>query len=116
MVALHVLGPYVLARLYTKLRRKTEEARERLNNNNDNSSDATLLFDAPAPSSLSSQPSFWTRVLAKLELPTFDSLIDQHLRPIHLAAFYLTGRYYHTAKRIVGIRYVSKGFLNITDD
>jgi len=40
-------------------------------------------------------------------LPTFEALLNEHLRSVHLAVFYLFGRYYHVAKRLLRIRYLS---------
>lgn len=41
------------------------------------------------------------------EGPSFESLTADYLRSVHLAVFYLWGRYYHISKRLVGIRFVS---------
>lgn len=41
------------------------------------------------------------------DLPTFESLTEDYLRSVHLAVFYLFGRYYHLSKRGAGIRFVS---------
>jgi peroxin-10 len=46
-------------------------------------------------------------LLTSVELPSFESLIDEHLRAIHLAIFYLFGRYYNLSKRLLRIRYLS---------
>lgn len=40
------------------------------------------------------------------DLPTFESLTEYYLRSVHLAVFYLFGRYYHLSKRGAGIRFV----------
>ena len=41
------------------------------------------------------------------ELPTFETLTEDYLRSVHLAVFYLWGRYYNLSKRAAGIRFVS---------
>ena len=46
-------------------------------------------------------------LLGSLQLPTFEGLMDEHVRAIHLAIFYLFGRYYHLAKRLLSTRYLS---------
>lgn len=40
------------------------------------------------------------------DLPTFETLTQDYLRSVHLAVFYLFGRYYHLSKRGAGIRFV----------
>lgn len=46
-------------------------------------------------------------LLSSVDLPSFETLIDEHLRAIHLAIFYLFGRYYNLSKRILRMRYLS---------
>lgn len=53
------------------------------------------------------QDTWLQRLLLRLNMPTFEELVDQHIKPFHLAVFYLTGRYYSIAKRWLKIRYVS---------
>lgn len=45
--------------------------------------------------------------LSDIELPAYETLFTEHVQAVHLAVFYLFGRYYHIAKRILGIRYLS---------
>lgn len=75
--------------MYTRLRRRLAAIRE----------------------SAASAPNQVYAALARIEWPSFESLVDHHLRAVHLAAFYLFGRYYHWAKRAVGVRYVRFGSL-----
>lgn len=42
------------------------------------------------------------------DLPTFETITEDYLRSVHLAVFYLFGRYYHLSKRGAGIRFVSR--------
>lgn len=46
-------------------------------------------------------------LLSSVELPSFGSLLDEHLRAVHLAIFYLFGRYYNISKRLLRVRYLS---------
>ena len=61
-------------------------------------SSAPMPIGSPSPLNL---------LLGKFTLPSFEDLVDDHLQAIHLAVFYLFGRYYHLAKRLLGIRYLS---------
>jgi hypothetical protein len=54
-------------------------------------------------------PKKWKERLAALQLPPFASLVEEHLKPLNLALFFLVGKYYSTAKRALRIRYVSSG-------
>ncbi|KWU45731.1 hypothetical protein RHOSPDRAFT_16048, partial [Rhodotorula sp. JG-1b] len=40
------------------------------------------------------------------ELPSFETLTEDYLRSVHLAVFYLFGRYYNLSKRATGVRFV----------
>lgn len=42
------------------------------------------------------------------DLPSFEAMTEDYLRSVHLAIFYLAGRYYNLSKRFVGIRFVSR--------
>ena len=88
LVLAHILLPYALSKLYSRFRRRMTAIREGASSASDKIS----------------------QTLASIEWPSFESLVDDHLRAVHLAVFYLTGRYYHLAKRVVGIRYVSSPF------
>lgn len=66
----------------------------------------------PTESSRTQQPRTtfrdrWVSLIAKISLPPFEVLVDENIRAVHLAVFYLWGRYYHLSKRVTGIRYVS---------
>lgn len=84
LVLAHIVLPYAISKLYGRFRRRMTAIRE----------GAVSTTDR------------MTKALASVEWPSFDSLVDNHFRSVHLAVFYLTGRYYHLAKRLVGIRYV----------
>lgn len=127
----------MLAKLYSRLKRYVANlrSREASSASNDASRTAILLNEAspalsdplfsdePASTGASADtaaqpptqgPATQARLpLASLlssdliALPTFESLMDEHIRAAHLAVFYLFGRYYHVAKRLLSIRYLS---------
>lgn len=45
------------------------------------------------------------------DFPSFETITEDYLRSIHLAVFYLWGRYYNLSKRSAGIRLV--GFIDV---
>jgi peroxin-10 len=120
-----VLAPYLLAKAYLRLKRSLTERRARLASASAHDPDAYILneqeplfADLDDQQSLQRPPapathrSFLSRLplaslMSAVELPTFESLVDEHLRAVHLAIFYLFGRYYHLAKRLLRIRYLS---------
>ncbi|KPV76952.1 uncharacterized protein RHOBADRAFT_12226, partial [Rhodotorula graminis WP1] len=79
LVLLHCLFPYCLARIYAKLRRSLITRHE---------SQQTAQAE---------------------DLPSFETLTEDYLRSVHLAVFYLFGRYYNLSKRAVGIRFALSG-------
>jgi peroxin-10 len=115
MIALQVVAPYVLARVYGILRRSANEARERVAESRDVATSADHIVLSSGDPVSSSQQSLWTRILAEIQLPAFESLVEQHLRPVHLAAFYLTGRYYHIAKRVLSLGYACGNSISLLD-
>lgn len=70
---------------------------------------ASSIAPAPVPTAaVESRLPFASLISSdSFSLPTFESLMDEHVRAVHLAVFYLFGRYYHVAKRLLGIRYLS---------
>ncbi|TKA57131.1 hypothetical protein B0A53_01087 [Rhodotorula sp. CCFEE 5036] len=109
MVLLHVLFPYILARAYAKTRRALLA---RLQSSEDAQEELESLFassDKPLPPRKGS----WSeRTLDRIaafakELPSFETLTEDYLRSVHLAVFYLFGRYYNLSKRATGVRFIS---------
>ncbi|KAL7005053.1 peroxisome biogenesis factor 10 [Cystobasidiomycetes sp. EMM_F5] len=135
LILSHTLAPYLLARLYTAIKQRLI-ARRALRDlqiasrastgpvHVSNESEPLFADDSspPLPEAasttvplqppVSSSSSFTARLpllslLNNIELPAFENLINEHVRAIHLAIFYLFGRYYHLAKRFFRIRYLS---------
>ncbi|GAA5884853.1 hypothetical protein JCM6882_007124 [Rhodosporidiobolus microsporus] len=107
LVALHTLFPYFLARAYANLRRSLITRHEA-------AQAADAEFDALFTTSAAPLPkkSLSGRLLERLaavakELPSFETLTEDYLRSVHLAVFYLFGRYYNLSKRVTGIRFIS---------
>lgn len=100
---MHTLAPYVLARALFNLRRRSQawlrSPPPADSDGDDRSQDASLLTRARRRTL-----GRLARVLAVL--PPFERIRDDHVRAVHLALFYLFGRYYHLSKRLTGIRYV----------
>ncbi|POY69930.1 hypothetical protein BMF94_7062 [Rhodotorula taiwanensis] len=109
LVFLHVLFPYLLARWYAKARRALLA---RLQRTEDADAELDSLFassDKPLPPR---QISWTGRALDRIaafakELPSFETLTEDYLRSVHLAIFYLFGRYHNLSKRFTGIRFIS---------
>lgn len=107
LLSLQILLPYLLARLYSQIRRNLL-ARHLLLTSTPTSSLDDLFSSVPPPVV---KKSLQTRMVDRLagmaeNSPTFDNLIEDYLRSTHLAIFYLYGRYYHLSKRLAGIRFV----------
>lgn len=110
LVFLHVLFPYLLARWYAKARRALLA---RLQRTEDADAELDSLFassDKPLPPR---QISWTGRALDRIaafakELPSFETLTEDYLRSVHLAIFYLFGRYHNLSKRFTGIRFVRR--------
>ncbi|KAK9894221.1 hypothetical protein P389DRAFT_184403 [Cystobasidium minutum MCA 4210] len=126
LIASHILAPYIVTKAYLRLKRHLADRRALAASSEQGDPDAYVLNEAdplfadsegevqdqaparPEPS----QRSLLSRLpllslLPSVELPSFESLIDEHLRAVHLAVFYLFGRYYHLSKRFLRIRYLS---------
>lgn len=124
----HVLAPYVLAKAYERLRSRLASrlAEQGTSNGSDASQrldltqgDSEPLFadeEERPPAPAASQPEATGSSVARLPLMSLitdfgasglDTVLNEHIGAIHLAVFYLFGRYYHLAKRFVGIRYLS---------
>lgn len=110
LVVLHVLFPYLAARLYAKARRSLLA---RLQSSETEEAELESLF-ASSEKPLPPRRATWAeRALDRLaavakELPSFETLTEDYLRSMHLAIFYLSGRYYSLSKRATGIRFVSQ--------
>ncbi|GJN87956.1 hypothetical protein Rhopal_000911-T1 [Rhodotorula paludigena] len=107
LVLLHTIFPYFLARTYANLRR-TLVARLEASQAAQNEVDS-LFADGQAPPPKQTTLRRWLdRVGAiAMELPSFETLTEDYLRSVHLAMFYLFGRFYNLSKRAAGIRYIS---------
>ncbi|GAA5860620.1 hypothetical protein JCM1840_000320 [Sporobolomyces johnsonii] len=107
MVGLHVLFPYLLARTYANLRRSLIARNSALKSSNTAvdslfaSSPPPLIRGGPVKRALD-----WLASIAE-DLPSFETLTEDYLRSVHLAVFYLFGRYYSLSKRLTGIRFIS---------
>ncbi|GAA97940.1 uncharacterized protein L969DRAFT_65735 [Mixia osmundae IAM 14324] len=112
LVMLHVLAPYLVAKLYTSLRRQLNATREALaqraasDGARTQEQTATLFASTSRPQNVPVRTR-WPSWLLKNELPTFEDLTGKHIRAVHLTFFYLFGRYYHLAKRLTRVRYLS---------
>ncbi|GAA6018899.1 hypothetical protein JCM11491_001719 [Sporobolomyces phaffii] len=116
LVALHVVVPYCLARVYADARRaliarteSTTRAAAAAAASGSEFDVETLFVTAPAPPPHKGPVD---RVLDRLgsiarELPSFETLTEDYLRSVHLTVFYLFGRYYNLSKRLAGIRFIS---------
>ncbi|GAA5870951.1 hypothetical protein JCM16303_001642 [Sporobolomyces ruberrimus] len=107
LVVLHVLVPYILARLYADARR-TLIARDQTLRTDQSDVDSLFVTAPPPPSAKSLQQRILDRFasVAK-DLPSFETLTEDYLRSVHLTIFYLFGRYYNLSKRFAGIRFIS---------
>ncbi|GAA5973653.1 hypothetical protein JCM11641_005063 [Rhodosporidiobolus odoratus] len=107
LVLLHVLFPYLLARIYANLRRALIARHESIRVD---AAETDHLFQSPSPSA--PEPGNKDRMVSRLagiakDLPSFETLIEDYLRSVHLAVFYLCGRYYSLSKRAIGVRFIS---------
>ncbi|GAA5928674.1 hypothetical protein JCM3775_004603 [Rhodotorula graminis] len=108
LVLLHCLFPYCLARIYAKLRRSLITRHE---SQQTAQAEVDSLFTSSAPPPPLKQ-NLVARALDRVgsfaqDLPSFETLTEDYLRSVHLAVFYLFGRYYNLSKRAVGIRFIS---------
>ncbi|KAM0792835.1 hypothetical protein ACM66B_002601 [Microbotryomycetes sp. NB124-2] len=111
LLSFHIALPYIVARVYARSRRALIARHELVQASQQQAASIDALFaDAPPP------PPPKRPLLARLmdrlaslavDLPTFEKLTEDYLRSVHLAVFYLFGRYYHLSKRGAGIRYIS---------
>lgn len=124
LISSHILAPYALAKAYLRLKRYVANRRAAAIQSETGNPDTYILNEQEplfADADATEQPevhpppvrrSVWSRLplisqLPSVELPSFETLIDEHLRAIHLAIFYLFGRYYHLSKRVLRIRHLS---------
>lgn len=111
LLMLHILCPYVLARLYSTGRRTLLARHESLQQAQIQTASLDELFaTAPPPPPPKTLLQRLTDRVASMapDLPTFETLTEDYLRSVHLAVFYLFGRYYHLSKRGAGIRFVRR--------
>ena len=117
LLSLHILLPYVISRAYANARRalvaRNEMAeRQRLA---EASLDSLFASAPPPPLKKAIFARFVERLAAlSVELPTFETITEDYLRSVHLAVFYLWGRYYNLSKRAAGIRFVRICICTIT--
>lgn len=85
LVFVHSVVPYLLSWHYARFRKRLRDnARQRKQNTRLQKMTNTLVR----------------------ALPTYDTLVGDYMRSVHLASFYLFGRYYDFAKRATGVRYI----------
>lgn len=106
MLSLHIMVPYIVSRIYSRLRRylvarheASQQIRASLNSGFVNHSPPSKAQSAPIR--LVNWVASWAE-----DLPTFETLTEDYLRSVHLAIFYLWGTYYSLSKRASGIRFV----------
>lgn len=125
LISSHVLAPYALAKAFLRFKRFLADRRAAAASHSQGQDVDAYILNDPEPlfadseieNSHPAQPVAAPRsvlsrlpllsLLPSVEMPSFESLINEHLRAIHLAIFYLFGRYYHLSKRILRIRYLS---------
>jgi hypothetical protein len=88
LLAFHVAAPYAFMSVYNVIRARLQRYKEER--------------------SLYGGSENWKDRLSSLTLPPFTALVDDQLRPINLALFFLVGKYYSMAKRAVRVKYVSR--------
>ena len=103
LISLHVIAPYLLARAYGVLRRRWRDVRAR-----EGLDDPALAAQGRSLGETRWSIARLRRFVLSIEPPPFDEPIGKHFTAVHLAVFYLYGRYYHLSKRLVGIRYVRR--------
>ncbi|KAK4056291.1 peroxisome biogenesis factor 10 [Microbotryomycetes sp. JL221] len=114
LLSFHIALPYIVAKLYSRMRKYLINRHEQIETTRQQivSIDDLFVNSRPPPLGSKKTSTVWTRLLNKMatyaiDLPTFDKLTQDYLRSVHLAVFYLFGRYYHLSKRGSGIRYIS---------
>ncbi|KAI5476664.1 Haloacid dehalogenase-like hydrolase domain containing protein [Pseudohyphozyma bogoriensis] len=107
LLSLHILAPYILSRAYANLRRSLI-ARHEAAEQRRAATDALFASNPPPPppKPLHKKWLDWIASAAE-DFPTFEALTGDYLRSVHLAIFYLWGRYYSLSKRATGIRFIS---------
>ncbi|KAL8280405.1 hypothetical protein RQP46_007053 [Phenoliferia psychrophenolica] len=110
LLSLHILLPYIISKAYSNARRALVARNEAAEQKRLAEASLDSLFaSAPPPPR---KKSFAARMLDSLaaisaDLPTFETITEDYLRSVHLAVFYLWGRYYNLSKRAAGIRFIS---------
>ncbi|SCZ92690.1 BZ3500_MvSof-1268-A1-R1_Chr5-2g08108 [Microbotryum saponariae] len=111
LISLHIVFPYVAARLYSAARRRLIARHESIlaaRAQEDSLDDLFSSGEALPPL----KKSLYKRMIESIaalaaEMPSFETLTEDYLRSVHLAVFYLFGRYYNLSKRGAGIRFIS---------
>ncbi|KDE05759.1 hypothetical protein MVLG_03850 [Microbotryum lychnidis-dioicae p1A1 Lamole] len=111
LISLHIVFPYVAARLYAAARRRLIARHESIlaaRAQEDSLDDLFSSGEALPPL----KKSLYKRMMESIaalaaEMPSFETLTEDYLRSVHLAVFYLFGRYYNLSKRGAGIRFIS---------
>ena len=111
LLSLHILLPYALAKIYSTARRSLIQRNELLIQAQLENDSIDSLFASSLPPPIPQQKNRMNRLLDYLaemgeDLPTFEAMTEDYLRSVHLAVFYLAGRYYNLSKRFAGIRFV----------
>ncbi|SCV72678.1 BQ2448_4215 [Microbotryum intermedium] len=117
LISLHIIFPYVAARWYAAARRRLISRHKSVlaaRAQEDSLDDLFSSGEAPPPL----KKSLYKRMMESMaalaaEMPSFETLTEDYLRSVHLAVFYLFGRYYNLSKRGAGIRFVSTHILAI---
>lgn len=115
LLSLHILVPYLIARAYSNFRRRLlarREASELVRRSDADSVFASSSSTPPPPKPLRVRLLDWLAAGAA-DFPTFETITEDYLRSVHLAVFYLWGRYYNLSKRAAGIRFVSCPVLRV---
>lgn len=107
----YVVAPFILSRLYARLRRRINVSN---NVRSQNLQRKTMRWKAMGSNGTEPQPSRLDRIVSLLSrsLPSLEDLNKadgwiSYATTIHLMLFYLGGKYYKLAQRIVGVQYVS---------
>ncbi|SGY66881.1 BQ5605_C004g02716 [Microbotryum silenes-dioicae] len=111
LISLHIVFPYLAARLYAAARRRLIARHESFlaaRAQEDSLDDLFSSGEALPPL----KKSLYKRMMESIaalaaEMPSFETLTEDYLRSVHLAVFYLFGRYYNLSKRGSGIRFIS---------
>lgn len=110
-IALHVLAPFILARIYSSVRRaivRAHTACEQAAARARFRAAATRGTAAPKESRIGKLLAYFSERLPALDSLTASDGWLAYAGAAHLALFYLGGRYYGVAQRLAGVQYVSR--------